>query len=40
MGSITGAPPRKRVERGTYRQPNGNYAVCVMVEGRPRFRTV
>jgi hypothetical protein len=29
-----------RVERGIYRQTNGRYAVCVMVEGRPRFRTI
>lgn len=31
---------RVRVERGIYRQPNGKYAVCFMVDGRPRFRTV
>jgi hypothetical protein len=31
---------RVRVERGIYRQPNGRYAVCVMIEGRPRFRTI
>jgi integrase len=29
-----------RVERGIYRQPNGKYAVCFMLDGRPRFRTV
>lgn len=31
---------RVRVERGIYRQPNGKYAVCFMLAGRPRFRTV
>ena len=31
---------RVRVERGIYRQPNGKYAVCFMLDGRPRFRTV
>lgn len=31
---------RLRVERGIYQQPNGRYAVCFMVDGRPRFRTV
>jgi hypothetical protein len=31
---------RVRVERGIYRQPNGKYAVCIMLEGKPRFRTV
>lgn len=31
---------RRRVERGIYVQPNGKYAVCVMVAGRARFRTV
>lgn len=31
---------RVRVERGIYRQPNGKYAVCFMLEGKPRFRTV
>lgn len=35
------APGRRiRVERGIYRQPNGKYAVCFMLEGKPRFRTV
>jgi hypothetical protein len=29
-----------RVERGVYRQPNGKYAVCFMLDGKPRFRTV
>jgi integrase len=32
--------PRVRVERGVYRQPNGKYAVCFMLAGKPRFRTV
>jgi hypothetical protein len=31
---------RRRVERGVYLQPNGKYAVCFMVAGKPRFRTV
>lgn len=31
---------RRRVERGIYRQRNGKYAVCFMLDGRPRFRTV
>jgi integrase len=31
---------RVRVERSIYRQPNGKYAVCFMLAGRPRFRTV
>lgn len=31
---------RARVEQGIYLQPNGKYAVCFMVAGRPRFRTV
>jgi hypothetical protein len=34
------AAKRVRVERGIYRQPNGKYAVCFMLDGRPRFRTV
>ena len=38
-------PPSKsrrriRVERGVYRQPNGNYAVCARHAGRLHFRTV
>jgi integrase len=36
----TGRWSRERVERGIYRQPNGRYAVCFMLAGRPRFRTV
>ncbi len=31
---------RLRVERGVYLQPNGKYAVCFMLNGRPRFRTI
>jgi len=31
---------RIRIERGLYQQSNGKYAVCVIVEGRPRFRTL
>lgn len=31
---------RTRVERGIYRQPNGNYAVCARRAGRLHFRTV
>jgi hypothetical protein len=31
---------RVRVERGIYRQPNGEYAVCWRHAGRLRFRTV
>ena len=39
MGSK--APRRRtRIERGIYRQANGKYAVCVMVDGRARFRTL
>jgi integrase len=36
----SGGSRRVRVERGIYRQTNGRYAVCAMVEGRPRFRTI
>jgi hypothetical protein len=31
---------RRRVARGIYQQPNGRYAVCAMVDGQPRFRTL
>jgi hypothetical protein len=31
---------RVRVERGIYRYANGSYAVCVMVDGAPRFKVV
>jgi hypothetical protein len=31
---------RVRVERGVDRQTNGKYAVCFMLDGRPRFRSV
>jgi hypothetical protein len=34
MGSSNTPWRRTRVERGIYRQANGKYAVCVMVEGR------
>jgi integrase len=40
MMSITDPPARVRVERGIYRQPNGKYAVCFMLDGKPTFRTV
>lgn len=29
---------RVKVERGIYRQANGKYAVCFMLDGKPRFR--
>jgi hypothetical protein len=39
--SLNRAPQRRtRVERGVYRQPNGKYAVCFMLDGKPRFQTV
>jgi integrase len=31
---------RERVERGIYLQPNGVYSVCVMIDGKARFRVV
>jgi hypothetical protein len=31
---------RRRVERGIYQQPNGEYTVCVRVDGQARFRTL
>jgi len=37
-GSIR--PRRRRIERGIYEEPNGKYAVCVMVAAKPRFRTI
>lgn len=41
MATGQGRPTdRVRIERGVYRQPNGKYAVCFMVSGKPRFRTV
>jgi integrase len=40
MGSPSAPRRRTRVERGIYRQANGKYAVCVMVDGRARFRTL
>jgi len=36
----SGGSRRVRVERGIYRQTNGRYAVCVIVDGQPRFRTL
>ena len=32
-------PRRTRAERGIYRRPNGNYAVCARRAGRLHFRT-
>jgi integrase len=40
MATSRGPDRRRRVARGVYQQPNGRYAVCVMVDGRPHFRTV
>jgi len=37
---VTKSTRRVRVERGIYRQANGKYVVCFMLDGRPRFRTV
>jgi integrase len=37
-GSIR--PRRRRIERGIYEEPNGKYAVCIMVAAKPRFRTI
>ncbi|MHB1999224.1 MAG: tyrosine-type recombinase/integrase [Solirubrobacteraceae bacterium] len=31
---------RERVERGIYRQPNGRYTVCFMLDGKLTFRAV
>jgi hypothetical protein len=31
---------RVRVERGIYRRASGRYAVCVMIDGKPRLRIV
>src|SRR5207247_8853915 len=36
----SGGSRRVRVERGIHRQTNGRSAVCVMVDGQPRFRTL
>jgi len=35
----TAKPRRIRVERGIYKQANGNYAVCARRSGRLHFRT-
>ncbi len=40
MANESARAGRRRVERGIYLQPNGNYAVCFMAGGKPRFRTV
>jgi hypothetical protein len=40
MAATSRSDRRRRVARGIYQQRNGRYAVCVMVEGRPRFRTL
>jgi hypothetical protein len=37
---VPGSKGRVRVERWIYEQANGNYLVCFMLDGRPRFRTV
>jgi hypothetical protein len=31
---------RVHVERGIYRRASGRYTVCVMIDGKPRLRTV
>ncbi|HEY8724902.1 MAG TPA: hypothetical protein VIL92_13725 [Gaiellaceae bacterium] len=31
---------RTRVERGIYRQQNGTYGVYLLVDGKPRYKTV
>jgi integrase len=31
---------RKRIERGLYQQQNGTYGVYLLVDGKPRFKTV
>jgi integrase len=31
---------RKRIERGLYQQTNGTYGVYVLVDGKPRYKTV
>ena len=42
MPVVIDAQPARRVRvgRGIYQQPNGKYAVCFMIDGKPRFRTV
>jgi hypothetical protein len=39
MAASSRSDRRRRVARGIYQQSNGRYAVCVMVDGQPRFRT-
>src|SRR5438874_3884212 len=40
MAASSHSDRRRCVARGIYAQPNGRYAVCVMVDGHPRFRTL
>jgi integrase len=40
MAASSRSDRRRRVARGIYEQSNGRYAVCVMSDGRPRFRTL
>ncbi|SRR6266508_2122046 len=40
MAASSRSERRRRVARGIYQQGNGRYAVCVMVDGQPRFRTL
>jgi integrase len=40
MAASSRSDRRRRVARGIYQQPNGRYAVCVMVDRQPRFRTL
>jgi hypothetical protein len=38
--AVSKLPRRVAVERGIYHQGNGKYAVCLMVAGKPHFRTI
>ena len=40
MAANSRSDRRRRVARGIYGQSNGRYAVCVMADGQPRFRTL
>src|SRR5438128_5799505 len=40
MAANSRSDRRRRVARGMYGQSNGRYAVCVMADGQPRFRTL
>jgi integrase len=40
MAASSHSDRRRRVARGIYARPNGRYAVCVMVDGHPCFRTL